>query len=208
MDQSQRPRMDIPVTQSEESSLHERLKTSTAIDTEPIPSSLLRKFISYARTYSHPRLSEEAAAVIQSYYLSLRKTQRIPGMNPITTRQLESLIRLSEARARCELRDVVTAQDAQDVVEILQESLKNEERDVNQIRPISRTQGDGPSRATMAKNLIAALRNAVTCTGDSLFAMEDIKRLNGGSARTSEIVDYLNNQGLLLNKGGGLYHVI
>jgi DNA replicative helicase MCM subunit Mcm2 (Cdc46/Mcm family) len=42
---------------------------------------------------------------------------------PITTRQLESLIRLAQARAKAELRDMVTEDDALDVVEIMQESL-------------------------------------------------------------------------------------
>ena len=38
---------------------------------------------------------------------------------PITTRQLESLIRLTEARARLELREHATRQDAEDVIEIV-----------------------------------------------------------------------------------------
>ncbi len=42
---------------------------------------------------------------------------------PVTTRHLESLIRLSQARARLELRDEVLESDAQDVVMLLQESL-------------------------------------------------------------------------------------
>lgn len=42
---------------------------------------------------------------------------------PITLRQLESLIRLSQARARAELREWVTEDDALDVVEMMQESL-------------------------------------------------------------------------------------
>lgn len=42
---------------------------------------------------------------------------------PITTRQLESLVRLAEARARLELREIVTGDDARDVIEIMTESL-------------------------------------------------------------------------------------
>jgi DNA replicative helicase MCM subunit Mcm2 (Cdc46/Mcm family) len=36
---------------------------------------------------------------------------------------LDSIIRLSQGRAKCELRTVVTAQDANDVVQLMQESL-------------------------------------------------------------------------------------
>ena len=42
---------------------------------------------------------------------------------PITTRQLESLVRLAQARARAELRDRVTEADAKDVVLLMEESL-------------------------------------------------------------------------------------
>jgi hypothetical protein len=40
---------------------------------------------------------------------------------PVTTRQLESLIRLAQARAKAELREVVEAADAFDVIEIVRE---------------------------------------------------------------------------------------
>lgn len=39
----------------------------------------------------------------------------------VAARQLESLVRLSEARARLELREEVTCSDAEDVVDLLRE---------------------------------------------------------------------------------------
>lgn len=63
---------------------------------DPIPPCLLRKYISYARQYVHPKLSPEAAQTIQDFYLSLRAQSHSPDSTPITTRQLESLIRLTE----------------------------------------------------------------------------------------------------------------
>lgn len=62
-----------------------------------IPPCLLRKYISYARQYVHPSLSHEAAQTIQDFYLSLRSQAHSADSTPITTRQLESLIRLTEA---------------------------------------------------------------------------------------------------------------
>ena len=42
---------------------------------------------------------------------------------PITSRTLDSLIRLSQARAKLELRTIVGVSDAQDVVKLIQESI-------------------------------------------------------------------------------------
>lgn len=63
---------------------------------DAIPPCLLRKYISYARQYVHPSLSGEAAQIIQEFYLSLRAQAHPADSTPVTTRQLESLIRLTE----------------------------------------------------------------------------------------------------------------
>ena len=53
-------------------------------------------------------------AVLRDYYLQLRaQSAAEPGSLPVTARQLESLVRLSEARARVELREEVTREDAE-----------------------------------------------------------------------------------------------
>lgn len=54
------------------------------------------------------RLTSDAAQVLQEFYLELRRQHHNKDSTPITTRQLESLIRLTEARARCELREEAT----------------------------------------------------------------------------------------------------
>ena len=59
----------------------------------------------------------------KNFYLELRKHRQSPDSTPITTRQLESLIRLTEARARLELREEATEQDAKDVVEVMKFSM-------------------------------------------------------------------------------------
>ena len=50
--------------------------------------------------------------MLQNFYLTLRSKHKSVDGTPVTTRQLESLIRLSEARAKLELRREVTEQDA------------------------------------------------------------------------------------------------
>lgn len=99
--------------------LVERLKGNSSDTLEPIPSVLLRKYIGYARKYVEPNITPAAAKILQAFYLDLRKKYRSVDSTPITTRQLESMVRLAEARARLELREKVTEQDAQDVVDIM-----------------------------------------------------------------------------------------
>ena len=84
------------------------------LNDEPVilPHQLIRKYIAYARQYVHPTLSDEAKEALLTFYLYLRE-QAAPGSTtPVTARQLESLIRLAVARARIDLRELVTRQDA------------------------------------------------------------------------------------------------
>ena len=60
----------------------------------------------FARMNCTPKLSEESAKVLQNYYIEDRKKyneNKIKKGNdiPVTVRQLEAIIRLSEAIAKC-----------------------------------------------------------------------------------------------------------
>ena len=49
---------------------------------------------------------------MEEFYLELRRKHSCADATPITTRQLEALIRLAQARAKLELRNLVTERDA------------------------------------------------------------------------------------------------
>jgi len=64
----------------------------------PISMELLRKYISYAKVNSKPRLSQEAATRLEEFYLEMRKAgEASDSPIAITARQLESLVRLTES---------------------------------------------------------------------------------------------------------------
>ena len=84
-----------------------------------LDSAELRQLIAYARSSVAPVLSKEATALLQSFYIERRKGNKPGEHTPVTTRQLESLMRLAEARARAELRSTVTENDVKDVIEIM-----------------------------------------------------------------------------------------
>ncbi|CAK0820002.1 unnamed protein product [Prorocentrum cordatum] len=92
------------------------LHRQTAEDTSSqlTPTELMR-YIRYARAHK-PKISQEAKKLLVRSYKALRKDRHsyMRGGAGVTVRQLESLIRLSEAIARVNLSDQVTAEHAKD----------------------------------------------------------------------------------------------
>ena len=84
---------------------------------------LLRKYISYAKNVK-PVLSKEAVQRLRDFYLEMRSSGTEGAPIAITARQLESLVRLAEARARLALRKEVTAEDAEAAIAITYRSLE------------------------------------------------------------------------------------
>ena len=95
---------------------------------EVIEPKLLRKYISYARKRQSPKLTEEASNEIKDFYISLRNQSVRADTEikpiPITARQLEAIIRLSEACAKLRLSDKVECEDARRAIKLLKHSLK------------------------------------------------------------------------------------
>jgi len=80
----------------------------------------LRKYVAYAKRI-YPVMTDEAMAAIEKKYLDIRKTGEGAGSSvPITPRQLEAIIRLSEASARLRLSNEVTVDDADRAVRIVE----------------------------------------------------------------------------------------
>ena len=79
-----------------------------------------RKYVAYAKRI-YPVMTDEAMQIIEKKYLEIRKTGEAAGSSvPITPRQLEAIIRLSEAGARLRLSEAVGAEDAERAVRIVE----------------------------------------------------------------------------------------
>lgn len=179
----------------------------------PIPIYFLRKFIAYARRYVHPRLSREAAALLQQKYLELRTTGESQSSSsdsiPITTRQLESMIRLSQARARAEFAEVVTAEHAQDVVDIMQECLLDTY--ITEDGNLDFGRSGGMSLSKKVKTYVARLMKAAERRNTSLFSFEDLLEVADSMGlqvdNFYDFVDVLRNECYILKKGPKQYKV-
>ncbi|XP_058110155.1 probable DNA helicase MCM8 isoform X2 [Magnolia sinica] len=190
-------------------SLASRLKLDPKKDRDfvPLPGTLLRKYIAYARSFVFPRMSRSAAEILQKFYLRLRDHNTSADGTPITARQLESLVRLAEARARLELREEITAQDALDVVEIMKESLYDKYVDEHGFVDFARS--GGMSQQKEAKRFLSALHKQSELQQKDCFSISEIYSLADRiGLRVPDIdmfVDNLNSVGYLLKKGPKTY---
>ncbi len=94
-----------------------------------IDADLLKKYIAYARQNCFPKMSKEAQREIIKFYVDLRSTAITePGEGikavPISARQLQALVRLSEASARVRLDNTATASDARKAIRLLKNYMK------------------------------------------------------------------------------------
>ncbi|AKB45035.1 minichromosome maintenance protein MCM [Methanosarcina vacuolata] len=87
---------------------------------------IMRKYVAYSRKNVFPVMEEDARAHLINFYTDLRKTGESKNTPvPVTARQLEALVRLSEASARIRLSNTVTLEDAKRTIKIVMNCLKN-----------------------------------------------------------------------------------
>ena len=87
-----------------------------------IESEMIKKYVSYARRNIFPKLTDAAFREIKDFFVNMRnKGEKESAIHniAISPRQLEALVRLSEASARAELRDKVLKRDAQRAIELV-----------------------------------------------------------------------------------------
>ena len=100
-------------------------KITTRKEEGEISTNDLKKYIAFARMNCTPKLSEESAKVLQNYYIEDRKkyneNKTKKGNDiPVTVRQLEAIIRLSEAIAKMSLSNVVSRKDVDEAHRLFQ----------------------------------------------------------------------------------------
>ncbi|CAF1098856.1 unnamed protein product [Rotaria sordida] len=86
---------------------------------------LLRDYISHARTFVNPQLTELAGKLLVSSYVEIRKVGNSKEQISACPRQLESLIRLAEAHAKVRLSDKVEEFDVKEAKRLYCKALIN-----------------------------------------------------------------------------------
>ncbi|KAL6254885.1 hypothetical protein P5V15_014227 [Pogonomyrmex californicus] len=178
------------------------------LSTEIIPQSSLRTYIFYARQYVKPKLSTEAATVLQNYYLELRSKNKQFNKLPIFNRQLEAMIRLTEARAKVELRTEATESDALDVIDILQNTMTDIVEDC--IMP--KLHFDNKLTNKKIKTFLKVLEKKVNMDKKHIFSVKDLEALavseNILINDFTNLISKLNEEGILLKIRKDTYQII
>eukprot|EP00904_Undaria_pinnatifida_P002232 jgi/Undpi1/12009/HiC_scaffold_4.g01708.m1 len=190
--------------------LSQRLKRSaTVYADDPIPTKLLKRYVAYAKAHCHPTLTLEAARVLQKLYLTMRDEARDGRSMPITMRQLESLVRLSQARAKVELREHVTERDAKDVVDMMQESLL--EACVTDTGAIDFGRSGATGLTKQVRVFVAALTKRASQKGSALFPRQELLQIANDLCLAIQdfegFLDVLRQECYLLKKGPRLFQL-
>jgi len=169
---------------------------------------LFRKYIAYAKQYIKPRLSDEAVDEIRAFYVGMRnQSSRVNETTaikpiPITARQLEGIIRITEAHAKMRLSDVATRADSIRAIELIRYSLMqvgyDEETktfDVDRITTGITTSKRG--KIILLKETLSQLENRV----GKLIPMEEVERELEGKMTEAELEEFLGQ----LSKGGEIF---
>ena len=115
---------DIPNREKDEKiATHVLYEHQKEGETMLIPRELFRKYVAYAKQRIKPQLSNEAVEEIKKFYIDLRNkpvtSESAMRPIPISARQLQALIRMSEASAKLRLKRNVTKDDAKRAIEIM-----------------------------------------------------------------------------------------
>ncbi|KAL9946430.1 hypothetical protein ACHAQF_002519 [Verticillium nonalfalfae] len=90
-----------------------------------IPVEKMKRYLSYCRSRMAPRLSPEAAEKLSSHFVNIRRQVHASEMEantrssiPITVRQLEAIIRITESLAKLTLTPIATEQHVDEAIRL------------------------------------------------------------------------------------------
>ena len=188
--------------------LHRMLTSSEP----PLDMEFLKKYISYAKNI-RPVITDEVIERFSDFYVKMRNASVEGGEAAaiaITARQLESLVRLAEARARAHLRTEITVEDAEAVINLMTKSLEQVGVDVQtgQIDIDILYSGKPRSLQNQLQKLLQALNEMERVSGsvrdDDLY--DALQSDHGiGRAEAARLIGVLMKDGTIYSPRPGYY---
>ncbi|MHA1669134.1 MAG: minichromosome maintenance protein MCM [Promethearchaeota archaeon] len=137
----------------------------------PIPADMLKKYIKHARRTCHPILSSEAKDRIKEFYLELRgQYDSEDAVVSILARNLDALVRLSEAYAKMALRKKVLKTDVEAIIKLFRRYLQDTGYD------------ESTGKIDMDRILVGQSRSALSKLDKLMNKLKEIFEQNNWSA--------------------------
>jgi replicative DNA helicase Mcm len=188
--------------------MHQMKKIQDQGPLPPISPDFLKKYIGYANLNVFPQLTTDAAEVIENFYVDLRKSAEGGGAIPITARQLESLVRLAEARARMALRSEVNKEDARAAVRLMEESLRMVALDritgrIDIDRQVSRMSAEQRSSSDIIIKALRDMEAEGTATVNIDALIQRTVSMGLSRERAEKVIEKLREDGILYSPREG-----
>ena len=204
---------DIPDETKDEKMASHILKLHQEPDLyEPeIPTEFLRKYIAYAKQRVIPQITDSALNEIKDFYLKMRASGGVEeGIKaiPISARQLEALVRLTEASAKLRLSDKATKNDAKRAIELVQYCLMQVgfDKETGQIdidRIATGISASQRSHISQIKEIISDLESKVGKTIPIDDIIEEAKDKGIAEEKVEEVLEKLKRVGEIYEPRNG-----
>lgn len=175
--------------------------------TPTIEPEFMRKYIAYCRQNCSPTLTPEAGKIFRRFYINTRKrAEGGGGPIPITLRQFEALIRLSESSARIQLSDVVRKEDAQRAIRLMRFSLQQLGFDT-ETGQIDIDRAEGAAVTSSDRSRIRTVLDVINDLSEKTkeIPISEIQKIakKEGVEEVDEIIEKLKREGLLFEPNPG-----
>jgi replicative DNA helicase Mcm len=171
----------------------------------------LRKYVAYAKQKIKPKLSKEAVEELKKFYVDLRNKPVSSDSSlrpiPISARQLQALVRMSEASAKVRLSPEVTIEDSKRAIELMKYYLmqvgydyESKTFDIDKIS--GKISSSERNKVFMVKDVINELEGRV----GKLIPVEEVEKELEGKLTKDEIdeaISKLNSNGVIFKPRRG-----
>ncbi|TFK29479.1 cell division control protein 54 [Coprinopsis marcescibilis] len=176
---------------------------------DTLPLYELSAYIDYARDYIHPMIQEDAGKELVEAYVEMRQLGEDSRSNEkritATTRQLESMIRLSEAHARMRFSPFVEVQDVREASRLMKDAIRASAMDprTGKIDMSLLNTGTGSGQRKLREDMRKAILDLLNASSRNVKWSEVLKKLGEQSSgkvdqsEFSEVIKALENEGLV-----------
>ncbi len=179
---------------------------------ETVDDKLLRKYFAYARQRVKPRLTDEAKQELLDYFVTLRNQSKDRQSIPLSARQLEALVRLTEASAKVRLSSEATREDARRAIDLLHYCLTrvatDEHGNLDIDKLVSGISSSKRKKIYLVKKLIEELEKEVGAKVPRNMIDERARDAGIDEQEVEEILQKLMRNGDIYEPQPGMYAIL